>query len=307
MSERGVFAIDRGIWDDVDFADETYSEREAFMWLVGQAAWRPTRVRIGSAAVDLARGQCAFSTRFLAAKWKWSEARIRRYLSRLKKCGIIDAHSDARATTITLCKYDRFQRVSLPTDAQAVADATQERRSGDAPPTQQRRKEEDRETKEVISSSLRSEPRVRERRKALTSVDPDWRLSGELIAAAENCGLSREQAIAEWPRFIDHALKNDAKHRDWVAAWRSWCRSPYRKAGPPPRQPPRKSGNGFLDALRDEYGNAPPSDPSSPFDPAGALSSGDARSHVEVHEPPRGGAGSVAAEVHQLRFGTYGR
>lgn len=145
MSERGVFAVDRGIWSDPDFADEPFSEREAFLWLVGEAAWRPTRVRVGSSTVDLARGECAFSTRFMAQKWKWSEARVRRYLGRLKKAEIIDADADARATHITICKYDRFQRVSLPSDAPRDAGPTHLRRTADAAATRDRRKEEDRE------------------------------------------------------------------------------------------------------------------------------------------------------------------
>ncbi|WP_456015813.1 hypothetical protein [Methylorubrum populi] len=244
MSERGVFAVDRGIWSDPDFADEKFSEREAFLWLVGEAAWRPVRVRVGSATIDLARGQCAFSTRFMAEKWKWSEARVRRYLGRLREAGIIDAAADARATHVTICKYDRFQRVSLPTDAGNDGNATHLRRTADAPATRQRRKEEDRESRENISS-LRSEAGTRERRRPSVPVDPDWQLSQELVAVAENCGLSAEQGAAEWPRFIDHALRDDVRHRDWVAAWRTWCRSPYRKAEaarPPPAGGTRGNG-----------------------------------------------------------------
>lgn len=146
MSDRGVFAIDRGIWDDPDYPAEQFSEREAVMWLVGQAAWRATRVRVGTNAIEVERGQCAFSTRFMAAAWKWSEARVRRFLGRLEARGTICSESDARATRITLCNYDKFQRVSLPSDA---------------PATQERRKEEGKE-----NTSLRSEKIVRARKHA---------------------------------------------------------------------------------------------------------------------------------------------
>ena len=53
MSGRGVFAVDRGIWSDPDFADEPFTEREAFMWLVGEAAWKPYRKRADGKLVDL--------------------------------------------------------------------------------------------------------------------------------------------------------------------------------------------------------------------------------------------------------------
>ncbi len=38
MSERGVFAVDRGIWDHPMFACEPFTEREAWQWLIAEAA-----------------------------------------------------------------------------------------------------------------------------------------------------------------------------------------------------------------------------------------------------------------------------
>lgn len=128
MSERGVFAVDRGIWSDPDFPNEPYSEREAFLWLVSEAAWRPTKVRVGSRVIELERGQCSFSTRFMATKFQWSEARVRRFLQRRSDLKQLCTKIDAGATQVTICKYDAFQRVGLPSDAPA----TQERRTSDA-------------------------------------------------------------------------------------------------------------------------------------------------------------------------------
>lgn len=236
MSERGVFAVDRGIWSDPDFADSEFSEREAFIWLVGQAAWRPTRVRIGSDIVDLARGQCAFSTRFLAEKWMWSEARVRRYLGRLISREIICSSADRKSTHITILKYDRFQRVSLP----ETEVPTQTRRSSDAPATQQRRKEEDREYREDIkdTSSLRSEgarPAPSPRR---TKVRPDWALGEVEQAAAGKAGVTAERAAAIWPQFIDYHAAKGTIFSDWLAAWRTWCRNDAKFSRDRPPRPP---------------------------------------------------------------------
>lgn len=137
----GVFAVARGVFDHPLFANEPYSEREAWLWLVSEAAWKPRRVRVRNGVVDLQRGQLAHATRFMAAKWQWSEARVRRFLTRLKSDAMIDAHSDAHATLITICKYDEYQRVSARTDAQNDADY-------DAHATRTRRKEEYREYRE---------------------------------------------------------------------------------------------------------------------------------------------------------------
>ena len=140
MSERGVFAVDRGIWDHPVFAREAFTEREAFMWLVSEASYRPRRFRASSNVMELARGQLAHSLRFMAVKWGWKEPRVRRFLGRLKIDAIIDADSDAGTTRITICNYDKYQRVSLPSDAENDAGT-------DAQTTQQRRKEEDKKYK----------------------------------------------------------------------------------------------------------------------------------------------------------------
>jgi hypothetical protein len=142
MSERGVFAVDRGIWDhDVLVDNNPFSRREAWLWLISEAAWKPHRRRLAGHSVELNRGQLAASLRFIAGKWRWSEPRVRRFLKTLINEGMIDTATDAGITIITLCKYDRYQRVSLPTDATTGL-------ISDAAPTHDRRKVEDIEHKE---------------------------------------------------------------------------------------------------------------------------------------------------------------
>lgn len=142
MSERGVFAVDRGWFDHPTFKPEPFTEREAWIWLIAEAAFRAHRRRVGSVTVTLTRGQLAHSLRFMADKWRWKEPRVRRFLARLKEDAMIDAASDAGVTVITICNYSKYQRVSLPIDAASDA-------GSDAPATQLRRKEEDtKDTKE---------------------------------------------------------------------------------------------------------------------------------------------------------------
>jgi hypothetical protein len=141
MSERGVFAVDRGIWDHPIFANEPLTEREAWQWLIGEASFKDRTKRIGSVVLALSRGQVGASLRFMADKWQWSEPRVRRFLKRLKNDAMIDAATDAGITVITVCNYNKYQRVSLPRDAENDA-------GSDAAATQQRRKVEDKEYKE---------------------------------------------------------------------------------------------------------------------------------------------------------------
>jgi len=278
MSERGVFAVDRGIWSDPDFADEQFSEREAFLWMLSEAAWRPTKVRIGANVVDLARGQLAFSTRFMAAKWKWSEARVRRFLGRLISAEIVCTTTDKIATHVTILKYDRFQRVSLPN-----ADVpTHTRRTSDAPATHPRRKEEDKEYREDIQdiSSLRSEsapaaPSPRKRK-----IDPNWQIGLAEVAAAAECQVSEQRAREIWPAFIDHHVLRQTLGVDWIRGWRTWCRNEVKFSARDDRQrqrsPPKPADFWAAEAIDanaeltgGRYDNRPFSRDADPWDRSG--------------------------------------
>ena len=41
-----------------------------------------------------------------------------------------------------------------------------------------------------------------------------------------------QDAGAEFLRFKDSALAADRRYKDWLAAWRNWCRSPFQKTKP---------------------------------------------------------------------------
>jgi hypothetical protein len=132
----GVFAVNREVWDHPMFAPEPFTEREAWIWMCGAAAYKPMKARCGRAVVSLQRGQLAFATRFLARKWKWSEARVRRFLNRLEIDAAVTLHATRETTQITICNYDKHQFSRRTDDAPSDAQT-------DAPATHPRRKEEE--------------------------------------------------------------------------------------------------------------------------------------------------------------------
>ena len=154
MSERGVFAVDRGIWDHDVLSDNTpFSRREVWLWLLSEAAWKPHRRRVAGRPIELNRGQLVASLRFMADKWRWTETRVRRFLELLEKERMIDVATDAGITVITICKYEKYQRVSLPDDATIGS-------TPDAASTQHRRKVEGIEYKEDLIAAAPDEARV---------------------------------------------------------------------------------------------------------------------------------------------------
>lgn len=132
----GVFAIARSSFDHPFFKPERFTEREAWWWLCGAAAFKPMRVRFGRTMIDLERGQCAFASRFLAVKWKWSEPRVRRFLKRLETDAMVKLEPTRETTRITICNYDEYQFGRRADDAQGDAQT-------DALATHSRRKEEE--------------------------------------------------------------------------------------------------------------------------------------------------------------------
>ena len=105
----GGVIIARNLWDDPAFQNEPFSEREAWVWLICEAQWKPRERRVGKVIVQLDRGQLAHSTRFLAEAWKWSHAKVRRYLDRLEKLKLIRRESGTGVSVITICKYNEYQ------------------------------------------------------------------------------------------------------------------------------------------------------------------------------------------------------
>lgn len=105
----GTVNIPRDIWHDTAFKDQPLTEREAFMWLVMEASWKPREKRIGNVVVSLRRGQLVASVRFMAEAWQWQKSTVDRFLKRLEKRDIIGTASGTVVNIITICKYDEIQ------------------------------------------------------------------------------------------------------------------------------------------------------------------------------------------------------
>ncbi|NHT75912.1 hypothetical protein G8E10_09490 [Rhizobiaceae bacterium CRRU44] len=110
MSERGFIAVDRGIFDHGLFDEKhEFSRREAWLWLLCEAEWKPREKYVGSKKIGLDRGQLAHSVRFIAEAWGWHKSKVERFLGRLKTETMIETATETGATIITICNYDRYQ------------------------------------------------------------------------------------------------------------------------------------------------------------------------------------------------------
>lgn len=136
MSDDGFFVINRGIFGHAAFASEPYSEREAWIWLIGAAAWKQTRIRSPRGMVTLERGQLMHSERFLATKWMWSRSRVTRFLFRLETELMVSRQQDHETNRITICNYDEYQ-------LGGATNRTEDKAETEPAANQQRTKEEE--------------------------------------------------------------------------------------------------------------------------------------------------------------------
>jgi hypothetical protein len=239
----GVFAVDRGIWEHPMFAPEPYTEREAWLWLVGSAVWKPTTVRVGRRLFKLERGQLAFSERFLATKWQWSRSRVNRFLVRLKNEAMAIPQTSREATHLTICNYNKYafdgakHKQQIEPQTEPLADHCRAKEEEG----KELKKEEDR-------SSLRSDVREtvsrveREQQKQAKRLPEDWQPSVADINYAKEHGADAAGVLRESAKFKNHWLNKsgkDAKKLEWWRAWQNWVlgvRDWGSSRGPPVRQ-----------------------------------------------------------------------
>lgn len=121
--------VQTSIFDHELFTAEPLSQREAWLWLIANVAWKETRHRVGNEVLDVPVGSMFATLRSLQSAWRWgSDKRVRTFLSMLEKERMVETKTDAGKTQITVCNYSRYQDVGRTEDA----GGTQAGRSADA-------------------------------------------------------------------------------------------------------------------------------------------------------------------------------
>lgn len=106
---KGLFTVDRGIFENPIFKREAFTEVQAFIWLVSEASYQDRTVRGVKGPIELKRGQLTHSLRFMADKWRWTYSRVNRFLKRLEIETAIETATETDQNVITICNYDIYQ------------------------------------------------------------------------------------------------------------------------------------------------------------------------------------------------------
>lgn len=89
-----------------------FSECEAWLDLIQSARFEATGKAyselIGGREISYTRGQYPASISFLMKRWQWSEKKVRYFLAKLKKKGMITTCNKQGMNVITLCNYEEY-------------------------------------------------------------------------------------------------------------------------------------------------------------------------------------------------------
>lgn len=109
--EKGFIKLSRKFFEsDMWRTPRTYNEGEAWLDLIQSARFEAAEqtARVGGREITWGQGQYPASNRFLAARWQWSEKRVRSFLTQLKRKGMITTECLQGMNIITLVNYRKY-------------------------------------------------------------------------------------------------------------------------------------------------------------------------------------------------------
>lgn len=220
----GTINVARSLWDDPAFQNEPFSEREAWIWLIAEASWKPRERRIGKVTLTVDRGQVAHSTRFLADTWRWTHSKVRRFLERLENRHMIRRETDTGVSLICVMKYDTYQNIAQPSD---TAPAQQRHSSGTNENKGEIRGKEGIDilgayAPDADTQSQHEKPKRQPKRRPECELPEGWVPNDRNIQDAKEKGLSDDTIEREAERFRNFHVSKQNRYRNWDAAWRTW-------------------------------------------------------------------------------------
>lgn len=135
----GFFPVDRD-WRDNPLFRGDYTRGEAWLWLLENACWKPTKFDVKGKTITLDRGQLCASRDYLAKVWGWSSSAVERFLVRLQTEQMIGRETGQGKSVITISNYTKNQSENLKS-GQEIEQETGQRSDRDRTAKEQGNKE----------------------------------------------------------------------------------------------------------------------------------------------------------------------
>ena len=114
--EEGFLRLNRKFFSNELWKEaRVFSECEAWLDLIQSARFEATdkaySEHIGGREISYSRGQYPASISFLKKRWRWSDKKVRYFLAKMKKKGMITICNTQGMNVITLCNFEEYNPI----------------------------------------------------------------------------------------------------------------------------------------------------------------------------------------------------
>ena len=127
----GYIKLHRKVWSHPLFGEEPFTRREAWIWILSNAAFKPRTVTFGGKTHNAARGEVVATASYLAKAWRWQKPKVQRFLRALAGEGMVEIETGRDATRVRVLNYERFQgdqNANIGLDPDPTGDPTRDPR-----------------------------------------------------------------------------------------------------------------------------------------------------------------------------------
>ena len=108
---NGWIKIHRQLSENPIWLSEPFTDGQAWVDLLMLANNEKGVINVRGIRIDIEPGSCGYSEQSLAARWKWSRGKVRRFVSFLVQQNMIQTVQQKNhvTTIISICKYKEYQ------------------------------------------------------------------------------------------------------------------------------------------------------------------------------------------------------
>lgn len=105
------YLMHRGAMEHPLFAGEKFTRYQAWEWLISEASFEPHKIKHPHKMefITVNRGQIPITYSTMREKWKWSNDKIRSFLTLLVDDAMITLETGRGFSVITICNYNIYQ------------------------------------------------------------------------------------------------------------------------------------------------------------------------------------------------------
>ncbi|HAC30683.1 MAG TPA: hypothetical protein DCF82_23195 [Marinobacter hydrocarbonoclasticus] len=206
----GYIKLYRGITDNQLWDKEPYSAGQAWIDLLLAANFKDKTIYIRKTPLQVKRGQLAWSTVTMAARWKWSRNKVIRFLKTLESEHMIEQERGHLTTITTICNYEKYQgydtagETTHDTTDGTAGDTTDDTAGGTQHKKGNKGKKENKGNKGKSEKPLPEDFEVTDAMRA-------W-------FTEQGFTIDLDQATDRWK---DAMIAKGRTYKDWAAAWRN--------------------------------------------------------------------------------------